>query len=67
MKKFLKGLWKGIKIIPQIIWSLFLDWVVGLISLVIGTLAIFAIGFSVWLLTGYKGVDTYFKALTNQK
>jgi hypothetical protein len=67
MKEFLKKVWKGIKPATIFVLELIRDWTLGIIGLVIGTLVIFFMGLSIWFLSGYKGVQNYFDALTGKK
>jgi len=67
MKEFFKKIRRSLYIAGCFILNLLKDWIFGLIGLVIGTAVIFLLGSSVWLLHGYKGVDSYFKTLTSQK
>jgi len=64
MKEFFKKVWKVVKVIPIII---FRDFLTGLIGLFVGTAVIFFMGLSLWFLSGYKGVQNYFDALTGKK
>jgi len=43
------------------------DLILGLLGLIIGTAIIFLMGLGVWLISGYPGVEKYFKALNGEK
>lgn len=67
MKKSFKKLGEYLLVIPKTIWILIRDIIGGALMLLLGSLAIFSIGFSIYLMYGFKGVDRYFKNLTSGK